>query len=231
VCHIERVPIGNTVEHEAHELRAPEIIARKRTRPSAGKGFGAAPGIRALGTHVALPSVDMTDAEPARPFVVLAAVDSTWMAARVERVAASSASARPCAELHFVHVVEDAGETAVNAARLLEDGRSYLERAASKTRHEAPVFVHLRVGKPWEEIVRVAAEIWADLVVVGTHGRSGVPRLLLGSQAEEVVRRASCPVLVVRAASYGTEPPASRDSQSPDGVAHRSGSGPMLIQR
>jgi nucleotide-binding universal stress UspA family protein len=192
----------------------------------------------------------------ARPFIVLAAVDSTPMAARVERVAAASASARPAAELHFVHVVEYVGETAVTATKLLEDGRSYLDRAASKTLRAAPVFVHLRVGKPWEEIVRVAAEIWADLVVVGTHGRSGVPRLLLGSQAEEVVRKASCPVLVVRDVSYevrvapeGRPPngaihlddgwgdwcppelPVRRDPHHEDGMAHRSGSGPMLIRR
>jgi len=163
----------------------------------------------------------MTDAHPLeRPFVV-------------ERVAASSASARPCSELHFVHVVEDVGETAVTAARLLEDGRSYLERAASKAQHEAPVFVHLRIGRPWEEVVRVAAEIWADLVVVGTHARTGVPRLLLGSQAEEVVRRASCPVLVVRDVSYEAPPKVSfiRDLRGPEGMAQRFKSGPMLIRR
>jgi nucleotide-binding universal stress UspA family protein len=213
-----------------------------------------------LGTHIAALrrwSSFMTDSLPrVRPFIVLAAVDSTPMAARVERVAAVSASARAAAELHFVHVVENVGETAVTAAKLLEDGRSYLDRAASKTMQAAPVFVHLRVGKPWEQIVRVASEIWADLVVVGTHGRSGVPRLLLGSQAEEVVRKASCPVLVVRDVSYDVReakegrvpdgalplddgwgdcsPPelaARRDPCGGDGMAHRFKSGPMLIRR
>jgi nucleotide-binding universal stress UspA family protein len=49
-----------------------------------------------------------------------------------------------------------------------------------------------------DEILRVAAEAGCDLIVLGTHGRSGVGKLLLGSVAEQVVRRAPCPVLTVR---------------------------------
>jgi nucleotide-binding universal stress UspA family protein len=50
---------------------------------------------------------------------------------------------------------------------------------------------------PAHEIINFAEEIRADVIVVGTHGRSGVPRLLMGSVAEDVVRSAPCPVLVV----------------------------------
>lgn len=56
----------------------------------------------------------------------------------------------------------------------------------------------LRVGVPFEEIARVAAEEKAEMVVIGTHGRSGLDRFLLGSVAERVVRTAPCPVLTVR---------------------------------
>lgn len=48
------------------------------------------------------------------------------------------------------------------------------------------------------EILRVADEFKADVIVIGTHGRSGVDHLLFGSTAEKVVRKASCPVLTVR---------------------------------
>lgn len=56
----------------------------------------------------------------------------------------------------------------------------------------------LPVGEPAHELVRLARDEDADLVVLGTHGRSGVTRLVLGSVAERVLRHAPCPVLVVR---------------------------------
>jgi nucleotide-binding universal stress UspA family protein len=63
-------------------------------------------------------------------------------------------------------------------------------------------FVHrLTMGDPAGEIVRIAAEEAADMIVLGTHGRSGISRMLMGSVAEAVVRRAPCPVLVYRAAA------------------------------
>jgi nucleotide-binding universal stress UspA family protein len=54
------------------------------------------------------------------------------------------------------------------------------------------------VGEPAAEIVAYAKEKGADLVVVGTHGRTGLTHALMGSVAERVVRRAPCPVLTVR---------------------------------
>jgi nucleotide-binding universal stress UspA family protein len=56
----------------------------------------------------------------------------------------------------------------------------------------------LKVGVPWEEVLAAAAEVAADLVVVGTHGRRGVTHALLGSVAEKVVRLSTVPVLTVR---------------------------------
>jgi nucleotide-binding universal stress UspA family protein len=53
-------------------------------------------------------------------------------------------------------------------------------------------------GDPVTEILRVAAEEQADFIVLGTHGRTGVQRLLTGSVAENVIRRAQCPVVVVK---------------------------------
>jgi nucleotide-binding universal stress UspA family protein len=54
------------------------------------------------------------------------------------------------------------------------------------------------VGAAWSEIVSVAADEHADMIVMGTQGRTGLDRLLLGSVAERVIRHASCPVLTVR---------------------------------
>jgi nucleotide-binding universal stress UspA family protein len=56
----------------------------------------------------------------------------------------------------------------------------------------------LRMGAPWEELNTVAAEQGIDLVVVGTHGRRGFSRALLGSVAERLLRTAVRPVLIVR---------------------------------
>ena len=59
----------------------------------------------------------------------------------------------------------------------------------------------LTIGDPAGEIVRIAGEEGVDMIVLGTHGRSGMARMLMGSVAETVVRRAPCAVLVYRAAA------------------------------
>jgi nucleotide-binding universal stress UspA family protein len=55
----------------------------------------------------------------------------------------------------------------------------------------------LREGRPWEAILEAAREVRADLIVMGTHGRHGLVRTLLGSVTEKVVRTSPVPVLVV----------------------------------
>ncbi len=57
---------------------------------------------------------------------------------------------------------------------------------------------HLTSGKPFVEILRFVKEQGIDLIVMSTHGRSGIEHALLGSVTEKVVRKSSCPVLVVR---------------------------------
>ena len=53
-------------------------------------------------------------------------------------------------------------------------------------------------GVPFNEIINAATEISVDLIVIGTHGRTGLSHIMLGSVAERVVRKAPCPVLTVR---------------------------------
>lgn len=70
-------------------------------------------------------------------------------------------------------------------------------------------------GDPASVILRVAGEINADLIVLGTHGRTGLARLLMGSVAEQVVRKASCPVLTVTGHSRIGSPPHSPEGNQP----------------
>ena len=82
--------------------------------------------------------------------------------------------------------------------------RDYLDEATSQLRDLIPTTfagksdVLVQSGHPADVIVRMATEHDVDLIVMGTHGRSGLTHLLMGSVAEKVVRMASCSVLVVR---------------------------------
>lgn len=61
---------------------------------------------------------------------------------------------------------------------------------------------HARIGDPVATLLQMCVDYDADLLVVGTHGRSGIDRMLVGSVAEQLVRKARCPVLVARPKDY-----------------------------
>ena len=61
-----------------------------------------------------------------------------------------------------------------------------------------PYTHRLTMGDPAGEVVRIAEDENAEMIIIGTHGRTGMTRLLMGSVAEAIVRRAPCPVLVYR---------------------------------
>jgi nucleotide-binding universal stress UspA family protein len=87
--------------------------------------------------------------------------------------------------------------------RVYEAARKWAEEAiehwASTARGKGlKVRTVLRTGVPYREIVDLAADERADLVLIGTHGRGGLDRALLGSVADRVVRVSPCPVLTVR---------------------------------
>lgn len=111
------------------------------------------------------------------------------------------------AEIALIHVTEAldsyGADTGISPAELQKLAREEGERLILGVRERqqlpASTLEFLENGDPAVEIVR-AAKAWpADLIVIGSHGRSGLDRVLLGSVAEAVVRQASCPVLVVRA--------------------------------
>jgi nucleotide-binding universal stress UspA family protein len=66
-------------------------------------------------------------------------------------------------------------------------------------RHYAKVRYHIHLGDPLEAILNSTEDLLIDLVVLATHGRTGVKRLLIGSVAEKIVRHAPCAVLTVKA--------------------------------
>ncbi len=80
--------------------------------------------------------------------------------------------------------------------------------AVKPTDASVPYEHHLVVGDPATEIVRLAEEQGADMIVMGTHGRTGLSRLLMGSVAEAVVRRANCPVMTYK------QPPQSEEKEA-----------------
>jgi nucleotide-binding universal stress UspA family protein len=105
------------------------------------------------------------------PFVPVAAGDGFVLPETYERL---DASARAAARKQLDRLVARARRAGVRASGLLRD------------------------GVPYEQIVRAIRSQRADLVVIGTHGRTGLTRLFLGSVAARVVTLAPCPVLTVR---------------------------------
>jgi nucleotide-binding universal stress UspA family protein len=111
-------------------------------------------------------------------------------------------------DVHLIHVVKPATlsgvndwsgalsqyETAVEASRRELDAlcASAIEKFALRA------FAHVRTGEPYREIIQLASDVEADLIVIGTHSRAGMTRFLLGSVAEKVQRYAPCPVLTVK---------------------------------
>src|SRR6187402_1452702 len=78
---------------------------------------------------------------------------------------------------------------------------AHLEEATTELKQRFPAAKSLlRAGAPWEELLAAASEVKADLIVMGTHGRRGLERALLGSVAEKVVRLSPIPVLTVHGA-------------------------------
>jgi len=139
---------------------------------------------------------------------ILVAVDFSDVSANAFRAAAELAR-KLNAKLKVVHAVP------MQAASLpMEGGAVYIEDLQAKQVEEARErlsgFVRqhsvggagveqcVRSGDPTTEINRAAEELQADMIVVGTHGRSGLSHLLMGSVAESVLREALVPVLCVR---------------------------------
>ena len=141
------------------------------------------------------------------PEKILVATDGSEQAARATRTAAELAG-KLGAELQGIYVGEPPvmfhpemrGYTALYE-RTEQDARKLLEEEAERIRASGATVArsHLRMGRPDVEILAVAEEIGAGMVVIGSRGLGGVKRALMGSKSDSVVHHAHCPVLVVRA--------------------------------
>lgn len=113
------------------------------------------------------------------------------------------------AKLILLYVIQDISiaewyiPTSISAADLVEDMQKSawkeMEKWDAEARRKVQDVQRMVVrGVPFVEIIRTAKETGADLIVIGTHGRTGIDHMLFGSTAEKVVRKAHCPVLTVR---------------------------------
>ena len=140
---------------------------------------------------------------------ILIAVDESAFAAHAADIGIELAKSLK-AEMAFIHAVDPsvgraASEIGVSADKLIameeQDAKHLLSAFRERAGASPAALEFLEIGKPATKIVEAAKSWPADLIMIGSHGRGGVARLLLGSVAEAVVRHASCPVLVVRGQS------------------------------
>lgn len=137
---------------------------------------------------------------------ILIAVDSGPVAANAAGVGADLARSLG-AEVALITTVDMSsdfgGESGVSPKELLEqvrqEGKRLLAGFRKRLSLDAAALEFVQQGAPSDEIVKAAKEWPADLIVIGSHGRGGIKRALVGSVAEGVMRQAPCPVLVVRA--------------------------------
>lgn len=130
------------------------------------------------------------------------------------------------AKLYILHVIEDISNAAyfdMLTGPPLEEMYTELEKQAwtqlnetlpERKREVVQWEPLIRRGAPALEIVHAAEELEADMIVLGTHGRTGFKHMLFGSVAEKVIRMAPCPVLTVRHPEHKTElPPREENGQ------------------
>jgi nucleotide-binding universal stress UspA family protein len=112
---------------------------------------------------------------------------------------ACSLAGRYGAELHLVHVLQDPDYYEHLSKHANEELAALPDKVSS---FSGSVTRDVCTGVPFVEIIRYAKENAIDLVVMGTHGYSGMKHLIIGSVAENVVRKAHCPVLTVHPENY-----------------------------
>ncbi|MEO8184835.1 MAG: universal stress protein [Deltaproteobacteria bacterium] len=135
------------------------------------------------------------------PITILAAVDYSEVSSLVVTDAVEMVRQKNAGALHFLHVNHDTetGDTAEEGRRteLLEWLWARLQ-APDGLPETVKIVAHEVSGNPSEVIVQMATDLVCDVVLVGTHGRTGMQRLLMGSVAETAVRKCGCSVVVVR---------------------------------
>jgi nucleotide-binding universal stress UspA family protein len=138
-----------------------------------------------------------TLSEP-RNFHVVAATDFSELGDRAILAALHQAMQHPHSEVHVISVIS--GDEGVKAEERLRERVCQLiaPEAESSAHNVERISIYLTTGNPARNIIRLAEGLDADLIVMGTHGTTGIKKLVLGSVAAAVVARAPCGVLVIR---------------------------------
>jgi nucleotide-binding universal stress UspA family protein len=143
------------------------------------------------------------------PTKIVLATDGSAEATLAVRTAADIAT-KASSELHIVYAtpIPMAVDPASEVLRVSEEAEERVKREAQQFLDEQLKQVeaaggrvtqsHARMGRPDEEIVTLADELGAGLIVIGSRGLGGIRRALMGSVSDSVVRHAHCPVMVVR---------------------------------
>jgi nucleotide-binding universal stress UspA family protein len=180
---LERLLLGSVAERTLRRLHCP-VLTVSRVEPAIVR-----PGFRRI----------------------LCPIDLTGASARTVEAAVALAD-RNAAELTFVHVLEttEGGMPAPSAYLSRAEWETLRQGGVERVRERLHAAVEgyapgrsrvqerLAVGAPAREIVRLAEEIGADLVVIGAYATSPIARLFFGSTSRDVIREAPCPVLVIR---------------------------------
>lgn len=142
---------------------------------------------------------------------ILATTDFSEASGEALKMAAGLAS-HLGAELHVLHAVQTAGllKSAqaqgyleeVSTTEIDQETQQHLQEFAAQHCGETPLQLHVVHGQPAKAIVEAAAQLNADLTVLSTVGRSGLPGLLIGNTAEQVVDSLACDVLAVKPKSF-----------------------------
>jgi nucleotide-binding universal stress UspA family protein len=148
-----------------------------------------------------------------REYQAVAAIDFSELGNRTVEQAVNLCAAQPKGQLHVIVVgskeedsirLPGASDRVLPADDASEVARSHVADLVQRYQEAhgeiamEKIAVYVATGHPAERIVALAAAVDADVVVMGTHGRTGLKRWMLGSIAEEVVRRAPCGVFVIR---------------------------------
>jgi nucleotide-binding universal stress UspA family protein len=177
----ERFLLGSTTEKVMRRVACPLLAVGKSDEPGSGPSFQR----------------------------ILCAVDLSPASARTLELAQSFAQEN-LAHITLLHVVEGrlgappsglagpGAEAAFGTRDMVEFCLQQLQRAGQPAQGFCHVEERVERGSAWREIVRVAQETKADLIVIGAHVNGALGRLFLGSTAAQVVRHASCPVLIAR---------------------------------
>jgi universal stress protein A len=139
------------------------------------------------------------------PSKILLATDGSKDSA-LAREAAVDLANKTDSDLHVVHVgllspwVMPDTLSDAQYERLRQEAQKILDEEAKKIQEAGGTVTdaHLRMGRADVEVVRLSQELQVGLLIIGNRGRETIARILLGSDAESIVRHAPCPVLVVR---------------------------------